>query len=115
VRNCLTYALGQWWRRGGYLVVRRSLAWEFFNISARPWWSPARLVWLVPHFLHKDYDGRITQYVPTVAQIERHSENLLRFWWGLWHFDGQVVDGDAGCSAIRARADRQLREQGKLS
>lgn len=106
MKNCFTYAVGRWWAEGGYLMVRRSLAWELFRVAELPWYSPARLVWLVPHFLHKAYSGRITQYVPTPEQIDRHSHSLLRFWLSLWHFDGIVVEGDGVCGALRSRSAR---------
>lgn len=94
MRNCLSYALSMWWHHGGYLLVRRSLAWELFDVSNRPWWQFAWLVALIPHFLHKDRKGRITQYVPTRRQVAIHNKNLLRFWVSLLHFEGRVVKGD---------------------
>lgn len=94
MRNCLSYAVSKWWREGGYVVIRRSLAWELFGVAKRPWYSPARLVVIVPHFLHVSRDGRMTQYVPTPEQVAEHKQCLLRFWLSLFFFRGQVVEGD---------------------
>lgn len=46
--NCLFFALGRWWRRGGYLVIRKS-RWG--------WW---------PHFIHCSdlRDARIEHNTP---------------------------------------------------
>jgi hypothetical protein len=48
--NCLVFAVTLWWRRGGYLVIRRS-RWGWF-----------------PHFLHgtarADGRVRVVSYVP---------------------------------------------------
>lgn len=101
MRNCLTYALGRWVTRGGYIVVRRSLAFELFDCARLPWWHIRRAVWLVPHFLHRDYSGRLTQYVPTHEQVQTHKHNIWRFWLSLWHFRGQVIEGDLVCEKLR--------------
>lgn len=95
MRNCLSYAVTKWWREGGYIAMRRSLAWELFAVGKRPWYSPARLVIIVPHFLHFDRDGQMTQYVPTPQQVARHKRCLLKFFFSLLYFRGHVVKGDA--------------------
>jgi hypothetical protein len=110
VRNCFTYAVGKWRREGGYIVLRRSLAFELFEAWRRPWWHPHRLTWLVPHALHRGYDGRITQYVPTPEQVTAHRACPLRFWVSLWHFEGRVVEGDHVCEQLRA-AMQMARDQ----
>jgi len=96
MNNCLTYVLGKIraerkaGRRGGYILIRRSYLARDFGITSR--WHPAS--W-VPHFLHRDQDGVITQYQPSVHYLERERElGLFGAWLHLWHFDGQVVGDD---------------------
>lgn len=102
MRNCLTYAVGKLWREGGKLIMRRSLAYEKFALHQAPWWNVNKwLVWCVPHFLHMDYDGVVTQLVPTAEEVERHSEHLWRFWWALWNLNGTVVQGDDEADRVR--------------
>lgn len=101
MRNCLTYALSMWWHHGGYLLVRRSLAWELFDVSNRPWWTFAWLVGCIPHFLHKSKNGVVTQYVPTPRQVEAHRKNILSFWFSLFSFEGMVVRGDKAYQRMR--------------
>lgn len=61
--NCLLYALGRWWREGGYLIVRRSRFWHH-PLGFHLLWSPDLL--------------RFYDYAPTPA-IERP------WWWKpLW-------------------------------
>lgn len=102
MQNCLTYAVGKWRREGGYILIRRSFAWELFGCEDVPWWHPRRLVWLVPHFLHRDYLGRVTQYVPTAEQVRQHRTCLPCFWLSLWHFDGEVIEGNGVVEKYRA-------------
>ena len=87
--NCLTYALRKWWFVGGYLLVRRSQFSRVFNLKS---WHP--LYW-VPHFLHRDYQHNITQYLPTEEQKAEHQR--LGVWWAwlhLWSFRGEVCGDD---------------------
>lgn len=96
MKNCLTYVLGKIrserkaGRRGGYILIRRSYLARDFGIHSR--WHPAS--W-VPHFLHRDQDGVITQYQPTPEQIERdYRDGLFNTWLRLWKFEGQVIGDD---------------------
>lgn len=89
MRNCLTYAVGQWRREGGYLLIRRSRLAVAFRL---PHWHP---LWWVPHFLHMSPTGRITQYRPSEEQSR--VDCAANHWWAwvrLWHFDGEIVEGD---------------------
>ena len=104
MRNCFTYALCAWAHQGGYLLIRRSLAYELFDGGSRPWWHCAWLTLLVPHFLHQAQDGRITQYAPRPETVEKHRESMWRFWLALFWLDGEIVEGD------RAICLRQKRE-----
>lgn len=107
MRNCITYAWSKWRREGGYIIFRRSLAFELFECWRLPWWHPHRLTWFVPHLLHRDYAGRITQYVPTPEQAAAHGRCALRFWASLWHFDGRVIEGDGVCESLRAAIGKE--------
>jgi hypothetical protein len=70
--------------------MRRSEFAKAFGIN-NPW-HPAS--W-VPHFQHKDQDGKVTQYVPTAAQKqENQARGMWKTWLGLWRFDGIVVGDD---------------------
>lgn len=92
MKNCLSYAWGKLRAEGGYLMVRRSLAAKHFGIRSK--WHP--VTW-VPHFLHMNKEGVITQYVPTREQVEEHEGNVWKFWLDLWHFEGRVITGDFEC------------------
>jgi hypothetical protein len=94
MKNCLTYAMKKWINEGGYLLIRRSCAFEAFGVKNDPWYSLRRLVWFVPHFLHCSYEGEITQFLPTAQQLEKDKKCLLRFFLSLWRFDGTIVKGD---------------------
>lgn len=87
--NCLTYALSKWLDEGGYILVRKS---RLRLLFPRPWWHP---VHLVPHFLHRDWNKVVTQYVPTADQDARHLKaGLWLAWLELWSFDGEVIGDD---------------------
>ncbi len=45
---CLSWAIGEWLHRGGYIVFRRS----------------ANLPWSIPHVLHMGKDGTLRHFVP---------------------------------------------------
>lgn len=80
----------KWIDEGGYVIVRQS---QLAAMFPRPWWHP---VHLVPHFLHRSWDHKVTQYVPTAAQKAEHLRiGLWRAWLDLWRFDGEVVGDDA--------------------
>jgi hypothetical protein len=112
MRNCLTYAVGKLWAEGGKLVVRRSLAYEKFALHLKPWWSVQKwLVWSVPHFMHMGYDGRITQFVPTSEEVEKHSNSLWRFWLALWSLNGEVIEGDDEANRVRHRPRQGVRSR----
>ena len=96
MNNCLTYVLGKIraerkaGRRGGYILIRRSYLARDFGITNR--WHPAS--W-VPHFLHRDQDGNITQYTPTPEQLVRDkADGLFITWLRLWKFAGMVTGDD---------------------
>lgn len=82
--------------------MRRSFAYELFDCHKKPWWHPWRLSWAIPHFLHKSYLGQITQYVPTANQVKKHRECMLKFFFSLWNFDGQVIEGNHVVERFRA-------------
>ena len=89
MKNCLTYAVSQYMKNGGYLVMRKS---QFAETIGAGRWHVAHLV---PHFLHMDSDKRITQYVPTEDQkLEMAQKGAFCQWLALWHFDGCVVEDD---------------------
>jgi len=89
MRNCLTYAVSQYAKNGGYLVMRKS---QFAKAIGAGRWHIAHMV---PHFLHMDRDKRITQYVPTDEQKQGMlKKGAFKQWLALWHFDGCVVEGD---------------------
>ena len=96
MRNCLSYALVQWWRFGGSVRVRKSLLALDHGVS---WWHPFNLV---PHFLHVSKAGVVTQYTPTLEQRhEWRQQGQWREWLRLWHFDGVVVYGDREWEALQ--------------
>lgn len=71
--NCLVWALTQWWRHGGYLVLRRSRVWPGPHIL----WMPRECAPL-QHFIPlENADVRIG----------------WRVHWLLW-FRGHVVTAD---------------------
>ena len=87
--NCLTYAFSRWISDGGYICCRKS---QLCRMFPRPRWHP---VHLVPHFLHRTYEGEVSQYVPTEEQKRIHIEmGLFRSWLSLWRFDGHVIGDD---------------------
>lgn len=94
--NCLIYVLRKIrtertaGRRGGYILIRRSYLARDFGIT-NPW-HPAS--W-VPHFLHRDQHGVVTQYQPTEHQkwLNKHA-GLFRVWLNLWSFEGEVTGDD---------------------
>ena len=89
MRNCLTYAVGKYIKAGGYLVVRKS---RFAQEIGASRWNPAHLV---PHFLHMSGDFVLTQYVPTREDRENmRRRGAFRQWLALWHFDGEIREGD---------------------
>jgi len=87
--NCLTYAIKQYRKHGGYIAMRRS---KIAEMRGSPKWSP---LWLVPHFLWIDRNGHAWQYVP-LAQTDEWmlKSNGLWAWTYLWSFKGRVVSGD---------------------
>ena len=94
--NCLTYTISKAieerraGRRGGYILMRRSYLARLYGITNR-----LHPVQLVPHFMHRDQDGNVTQYVPTAAQKREFiQQGLFQTWLRLWHFDGIVVGDD---------------------
>jgi hypothetical protein len=94
--NCLTYVIRKAiqerraGRRGGYLIMRRSNLAKEFGIT-----NPRHPASWVPHFLHKDQDRNVTQYVPTPEQRRtNHHRGLFKTWLNLWRFDGVVVGDD---------------------
>lgn len=111
MNNCLTYAIKKWRREGGYLLVRRSLAYEIFDASSFSFWSLRRVVFLVPHFLHQSYDGRITQFVPTEKQIDKDKGSVIRFLVSLWSFDGHIIEGDDHAVMLRLGAIKRAKKQ----
>ena len=87
--NCLTYAFRKWLDVGGYLIVRRSQFSALFNLPRK---HP--LYW-VPHFLHRDYQHNITQFMPTEEQKAEHLRmGPWRTWLHLWSFRGEVRGDD---------------------
>lgn len=75
--NCILYALRQWLRHGGYLIVRKS-----------------RYLWLVPHVLWSPPGGldeaTVRHFVP-----EEPTRQPWRVWRALW-FRGRVKEDDRG-------------------
>lgn len=75
--NCILYALRQWLRHGGYLIVRKS-----------------RFLWLVPHVLWAPPGGldeaTVRHFVP-----EEPTRQPWRVWRALW-FRGRVKTDDRG-------------------
>ncbi len=73
--NCLLYALQQYLRHGGYLIVR-----------------PSRRLWLVPHVLWSPPGGldgaTLKHFVP-----ERPTRSRWQVWRALW-FRGRVLTSD---------------------
>jgi len=72
--NCLLYALRQWWRHGGYLIVRRS----------RHLWLP-HVLWAPPGGLDA---ATVRHFVP-----DRPALDPWRIWRALW-FRGRVRESD---------------------
>lgn len=89
MRNCLTYAMGQWLRHGGYVKMRKSLIARLHGVG------PFHPFHLVPHFLHEGVDGRVTQLTRTPEEeASALAKGPWRDWMWLWHFQGRVVEGD---------------------
>lgn len=89
MKNCLTYAVGMWFRHGGYIMIRKSLIARLHGVGK---WHPLQLV---PHFLHRTKDGKITQLVRTPEESARAKEKgPWRDWAWLWHFEGHIIEGD---------------------
>lgn len=72
--NCIVYALRQWWRHGGYIIVRRS----------RYLWVP-HVLWAPPGGLD---DARVQHFVP-----EQPTRAPWKIWRALW-FKGMVLADD---------------------
>jgi hypothetical protein len=94
--NCLTYTIHKIiaerraGRRGGYIIMRRSTLARFLGITNR--YHP---LYLVPHFLHRDQDGKVTQYKPSEGDQKKFIEGgPLRAWLRLWRFEGDVTGDD---------------------
>jgi hypothetical protein len=103
--NCLTYTIHKIiaerraGRRGGYIIMRRSAAAKVLGITSI--YHP--LYW-VPHFLHRDQDGKVTQYTPTETDQQKFVEyGPLRAWLRLWRFEG-VVTGDDNADEYKEAA-----------
>lgn len=96
--NCLTYALWAWNKYGGYIMVRRSMIGNIYELKK---YHP---MWWTPHFLHKTYDGRISQLAPTEEQVRKDSKNnVMVFWWRLWKIpSSEIVEGDYKCIIRKA-------------
>jgi len=91
MRNCLTFAIGMWWKHGGYIKTRKSLIAKLHGVGK---WHPLNLV---PHFLHETKDGRVTQLVRTDVENERAKKLGPWFdWMWLWHFEGKILHDDKG-------------------
>jgi len=91
MKNCLTYALGMWWKYGGYVKVRKSLIAKLHGVGPWHWLN------LVPHFLHQTRDGQVTQLVRSPEEIARAKElGPWLDWLWLWHFQGQILNDDKG-------------------
>jgi hypothetical protein len=89
MRNCLTYALGKFIREGGYLVMRKSHIASFHGVGR---YHPFHLV---PHFLHMDRKGAVTQLGRTPEEQKKAKElGPLLDWMWLWHFEGHIITGD---------------------
>jgi hypothetical protein len=89
VRNCLSYAFNKFRKEGGYLLVRKS------GISRLHGVSKKHILNLVPHFLHMDYTGKITQLTRTEEENNRAKKaGPWKDWMWLWNFKGRVIEGD---------------------
>ena len=89
MRNCLTYAVGMYFRHGGYIRMRRSLLVKLHGLG------PRHVFNLVPHFLHESKDGKITQLVRTDEENALAKKRGPWFdWFWLWKFAGRIVEGD---------------------
>lgn len=89
IENCLTYAVSKYIKEGGYILMRRSLFSEDFDLSK---WHP--LYWM-PHFLHRSKDKVITQYSPTDKQRSIFKERGIWYTWlHLWHIQGYIRGDD---------------------
>jgi hypothetical protein len=107
--NCLNYAVGKWWREGGYVLVRRSFIAKECGIESL--WHPAS--W-VPHFLHRTKDHVITQFVPTKAQRDRNYKRgiwptLFISWLTLWWHEGEIVGDDLPIAVFECRVTGDAR------
>lgn len=86
--NCWSYAFRRVVKDGGYLMARRSHSADEIGAGK----TSAR--WWLPHFLHMDRSGRVTQYRPTEDELDIQNSRWWRFWMRLPHFSGEVVTGD---------------------
>ena len=88
--NCLIYAVRKRLFEGGEILFRRSHMAERFGITAK--WH---LVKLVPHFLHKDKEGNITEFLPTEETLARDFKRgvfltLIFRIFTFWIFKGRI-------------------------
>lgn len=89
VVNCLLYAVRKLWKEGGYLLIRRSRFGEDFGLTKK------HPLYYIPHFLHRDLDKNVTQYVPTEKQkIINQKRGPWLSWLNIWKFEGKVIGDD---------------------
>ena len=88
--NCLFYAVGQWLKHGGYILMRRSHFAEEFNVTSR--WHPA---WYIPHFLHRTKAHEVTQFTadPKFSEMP-NTPSKFKAWLMLWWFEGKIIGDD---------------------
>ncbi len=71
--------------------MRKSLIAKLHGVGKWHWLN------LVPHFLHQTREGHVTQLVRTPEENEKAKQlGPWLDWLWLWHFKGQIIEGDKG-------------------